>query len=227
MTETIYDKQVYVLAQTLYGEAEYLNELDATAIASVVMNRVRHRLWPNAIAAVCQQPRQFSCWNPEDPNRERIAHPKGVWFTKCLAIARAAANGTLPDPTKGSTHYYATFISRPKWSRGKSPVYKVDHKRGYAHLFFNNIDTKPPETAKDALEAERPLGATRTVVAAKVAGSTTIATPLFAHVDALAPTIPLLQTIAQYAPLVLGVIALAAIGYMLYARIDDRNKGLR
>ena len=44
------------------------------------------------------------------------------------------------------------------------------------------------------------------------------------HVE---PAFPLIQTALQYAPWLLGLLTLAGIGYVVWARIDDRNKGLR
>ena len=41
------------------------------------------------------------------------------------------------------------------------------------------------------------------------------------------PAIPLLQSAMQYTPWVVGVVALAGIAYMIWARIDDRQRGLR
>jgi hypothetical protein len=41
------------------------------------------------------------------------------------------------------------------------------------------------------------------------------------------PVIPLLQSLIQVAPWVVGVAALAGIAYMIWARIDDRQRGLR
>lgn len=68
---------------------------------------------------------------------------------------------------------------------------------------------------------------TRTVKAGRVATAATVATPLVDNLEQIAPAVPLLQTVAEYAPWVLALIALAAIGYIIYARVDDRNKGLR
>ena len=41
------------------------------------------------------------------------------------------------------------------------------------------------------------------------------------------PAIPLLQSLLQLAPWVVGAAALAGIAYMVWARIDDRRRGLR
>lgn len=131
-----------ILAKTLYGEASANNVKDAEAIASVILNRVKLKNWPNQIDAVCLQPWQFSCWNKE--YRSRIDNAKGKWYQQCIEIARRAISGEIADPTWRSTHYYATYIGVPKWAFGKKPVYSVEHKSGSKHLFFNDIDTPKP-----------------------------------------------------------------------------------
>lgn len=220
------------LARTMYGEAEARNILDATAVAAVVLNRVKHKQWPNSVAAVCKQPWQFSCWNPGDPNRERIMNADSAWFEKCKDLAARvmtlSANGKFSDPTNGATHYYATYVKAPKWAKGHKPCYEVLHKRGaHKHIFFNDIDTPAPTTAREALNQKRPIKETRTVQGGTVAAGATIAGVAAENIEKLAPAVPLLQTIAEYAPWVMFVITLAAIGYIIYARIDDRAEGLR
>lgn len=217
-----------VFARTLFGEAEAGNVEDARSIACVIKNRVNFPNWPDKIEEVCLQPWQFSCWNANDPNRVRIANASGEWFNKCLEIAREAMSDDHVDITNFSTHYYATYVQIPRWARKKTPVKEVRHRTGYAHIFFNNIDTVPPQTVIDALEQNRPLTQCGTVTAAKISGVASAgiagAAPLLK--DA-APAIPLLQKLADHAPTAVIVILAIGIGYMVWRRIDDRNNGLR
>lgn len=133
------------LTRTLFGEAEAHNVADAEAIASVVLNRVDLPNWPDTISHVCLQPSQFSCWNRGDPNLKRILTRRGPWYERCREIALRAAQGEIPDPTHRSTHYYATYVPEPKWARGHTPVYRVKHRGGSAHLFYNDIDCPAPK----------------------------------------------------------------------------------
>jgi hypothetical protein len=223
---------VDVLARTLYGEAEAWDREDAEAIAAVVMNRVRWANWPNTAAAVCQQAWQFSCWNPGDPNRSRIlaVNAGEAWFEECRAIAQRAVNGDLADITGGATHYIADYIKAPRWAKGHQPCF-VSGAGRYKHLFFNDIDTPPPATAKDALDQARPLSATRTVKGAVAAGTAAVGSvavqPLVDAVQAAAPLLPIVQDLARAAPWVLAAIVVAAAIWIGWARWDDRNKGLR
>lgn len=73
----------------------------------------------------------------------------------------------------------------------------------------------------------KPLSKTRTVPTATVAAGATSTAVGLEIVNQLQPTFPLLQTLAQYAPIALGVLVLAALGYIIYARVDDRRRGLR
>lgn len=218
------------LARTLYGEAEAGNGIDARAIACVIMNRTRYPIWPDSIREVCLQPWQFSCWNQNDPNRDRILKASGEWFERCKDIAKDAIDGAIVyDQTKGSTHYYATYVKKPKWAKGKTPVYSVRHKKENSeHLFFNNIDTKPPTNATEALDQSRPLASTSTVTAAKVAVTSAAGIGGCAeYIQQAAPAMPLLLKIMEYAPwMIIGCLG-TGIGFMVWSRIQDRRKGLR
>lgn len=217
------------LARTLYGEADANNGVDARAIANVIMNRTKHTNWPQSVREVCLQPWQFSCWNTNDPNRARILAAEGPWFDRCKEIATEVYNGgAVYDQTKGATHYYASYVKKPKWAKGKHPVYSVVHKTGSYHFFFNDIDTKPPETATEALEQSRPLGSTKTVTAAKLATTGAVGVAgVSEYVQQLAPTMPLLLKVMEYAPwLIIGCLA-SGMGFMVWSRIQDRRQGIR
>lgn len=218
-----------ILTRTLYGEADARNEADAYAIGCVVMNRTRHKLWPDDVSEVCLQPWQFSCWNPGDPGRERITKVKAndPWFLKCREIARSLIAGG-EDVTNGATHYYATYIPKPKWAKGKRACYEVHHRRSGSHLFFNDIDTPAPKTAREALEQKRPIGQTGTIKAARTGVVATTGIGLGAEVVRdYAPTIPLMQTALEYAPWVIVVVLLSVVLYMAWRRIEDRKAGYR
>ncbi|MCA3679752.1 MAG: structural protein P5 [Methylobacterium sp.] len=74
---------------------------------------------------------------------------------------------------------------------------------------------------------QRPLNKTRTVQGGQLAASATVLGLTAEAVRQVEPAIPLLQTLLQVAPWVVGAAALAGIAYMIWARIDDRRRGLR
>ena len=223
-------EDILTLSKTLYGESEVNNKDDAEAIACVVMNRVSYPTWPDDVSQVCLQPWQFSCWNPNDPGRARITKAKGKWFDQCRAIAEQAVLGKLYDKTNGSTHYYATYIRRPKWAKNKTPVYEVAHNGGHYHLFYNNIDTKPPKSAKEALDQTRPIMETKTVASGAVAGGTMTVATAVQVADVLNDTRDQIQPLTDYSEIIATIfmiVSLLAIGAMIWIRINDRKKGIR
>jgi hypothetical protein len=74
---------------------------------------------------------------------------------------------------------------------------------------------------------QRPLAQTRTVQGGQVAAGATVLGLAAEVVRQVEPAIPLLQSLLQVAPWVVGAAALAGIAYMIWARIDDRRRGLR
>ena len=70
---------------------------------------------------------------------------------------------------------------------------------------------------------EKPVIQSRTVQGGTAAGVAT----LTGVIGTIQPAMPLMGTLAENAPVILGLIALAGLGYMLYARWDDKRRGLR
>ena len=124
------EKETDILARTIYGEARGESISGMEAVASVVLNRVafakrRGRFWwGNSIAEVCRAPKQFSCWNRNDPNYRLI----------CKRIAGRAVAGLLEDKTNGATHYHTRHVW-PDWAKGKIPCAEIGR-----HFFYNDIE---------------------------------------------------------------------------------------
>ena len=74
---------------------------------------------------------------------------------------------------------------------------------------------------------QKPLTQTRTIKGGQVAAGATVLGLTTEAVRQAEPVIPLLQSLIQVAPWVVGAAALAGIAYMIWARIDDRQRGLR
>lgn len=74
---------------------------------------------------------------------------------------------------------------------------------------------------------QRPLAQTRTVQGGQVAAGATVLGLTAEVVRQVEPAIPLLQSLLQVAPWAVGAAALAGIAYMIWARFDDRRRGLR
>jgi N-acetylmuramoyl-L-alanine amidase len=114
---------VDTLARTIYGEARGESDAGKQGVASVVMNRLMYGSyggWPNSVAAICTQPKQFSCWNSNDPNLPVIesVDASDPVFQDCLDIAQAAIAGSISDNTGGATFYHDISIKEPaSWQR--------------------------------------------------------------------------------------------------------------
>jgi len=117
-----------LLALTVLGEARNQSYQGKVAVAQVVRNRMDAKKL--SVADVVLAPWQFSCWNPEDPNKlfltETIAKQAGnvqpgLW-EECVQAAESALG--IPrevDPTGGATHYCTVDLWASAASKSKNP----------------------------------------------------------------------------------------------------------
>lgn len=129
-----------LLASTLFGEArgdiQPFGTRPLQAICHVIQNRVNARSrYGNTWREVILKPKQFSCWNEDDPNRALLlqARPnRTVTYNICKSVARQALEGTLgPDFTNGSNHYFSCHINAPWWCK-----FGVHRATIGSHLFY-------------------------------------------------------------------------------------------
>ena len=116
---------LFVLAQTVLGEAEGEHFRGKVGVAWCVINRSRDGRWPKKISEVCLQPKQFSCFNKSSPRlkimREIRRYVSEKTWQDCFAAATLAYLGLEPDPTGGSNHY-VTLETHPRWAKDKEPT---------------------------------------------------------------------------------------------------------
>jgi N-acetylmuramoyl-L-alanine amidase len=109
-----------------------------TDVANVIMNRVDHpRWWGSDVIAVCLTPRQFDCWDQNDPNRAKIlaVTEADPMFAATADIADAALNGHLADTTWAATSYFAASLPQwPYWAKGRKPCAEQN-----GMIFFQDI----------------------------------------------------------------------------------------
>lgn len=135
--------ELFVWARTVYGEARGEGLDGKIAVAWVIRNRVEADLgkdnkpdwWGEGIIGVCRAPKQFSCWNRDDPNYDKIMAVglDDPAFQACLYAVLGVVLRYAPDPTCGSTHYHHVNIS-PSWANGKTPIASIGK-----HAYFNNV----------------------------------------------------------------------------------------
>ena len=127
------EKEIDLMARTIYGEArgEGLNGMQA--VANVIMNRVNAGKWyGRTVKDVVLKPWQFSCWNENDPNRNKILNVTTAdnTFLAATSIAKSAYAGELPDITYGATHYHV-YTMTPVWIGKMTKTAQIGN-----HIFY-------------------------------------------------------------------------------------------
>lgn len=137
----INDREVDVLARTIWGEARGDDGTGMHAVANVIMNRfakaqqsnAKGRQFGRSVSEIVQKPFQFSAWNANDPNFAKMlaVTTDDAEFQVAIAIAQLALEGQLTDITGGADHYHTAAVN-PFWSKGLEPVAVIR-----SHKFFN------------------------------------------------------------------------------------------
>ncbi|TAJ97290.1 MAG: cell wall hydrolase [Reyranella sp.] len=132
------DRDVFIMALTLYGEARGLDLEGQTKVAWVIRNRAERRAFvgsswlgtEGAVAKVCLMPWQFSCWNDGDPNSGRLH----TWLDEFdrrgganmeilpfINLATSVLEGLVEDITNGADHYHT--VRAPSWAQSWPPTW--------------------------------------------------------------------------------------------------------
>lgn len=120
------------LAEAIFYEARSESVAGQMAVAEVVMNRVRHRAYPNTVCGVVYQGSErttgcqftFTC----DGSMERAPYGRG-WAQSQL-IAEHALMGFARPVTNRATHYHTTAVD-PYWNDNL-----VRTRRIGSHIFY-------------------------------------------------------------------------------------------
>lgn len=117
---------------TIAMEASGEGEAGMLAVAFVLINRLKDGRWGDNLASVVLARKQFSCWNSDDPNRERLAAMKNTdpALTRASGALSKAMSG-YPDPTLGATHYYAVNTPEPIWAIDAHFLTQIGNQRFY------------------------------------------------------------------------------------------------
>lgn len=113
--------EVDIVARTIWGEARSEGFTGMAAVAGVIVNRVNNGHFGKGFIGVCQAPKQFSSWNKNDPNYQKLlaVGDYDLQFSSALKIASDAVTGKLYDYTYGAIYYYAVYMNPPpSWSIG-------------------------------------------------------------------------------------------------------------
>lgn len=109
------EKDVYLLAQLVYGETRGEPYEGMVAVAAVVLNRVKSSLFPSSIAKVIYQSGAFSVVDDGQINLSPNA--------TALRAARDALNGW--DPTGGALFFYNPAKTTNKWIRSRTVILRI------------------------------------------------------------------------------------------------------
>ncbi len=127
-------KELNCMATAIYFEARGESYRGQVAVGQVVMNRVKHKLYPSTICSVVFQNQHrrnacqfsFAC----DGIPERV-YDKKAWV-QAEEIARGVIAGDLYLSEVGyATHYHATYVS-PHWAPRMKKVTKIGQ-----HVFYH------------------------------------------------------------------------------------------
>lgn len=135
----IRERDVDVMARTIYGEARGETMQGMRAVGNVILNRAHSPGWwsriniddlidgfdesladipDDSVEAVCRKPWQFSPWNYGNPNRLKVEDVTldNRRFRDAYYAALAVIQGRASDPTDGATHFYApSVMGTPTW----------------------------------------------------------------------------------------------------------------
>ncbi len=127
------NREIDILARTLWGEARGEGRSGMVAVAAVIANRVKSSRWPNTFEAVCKQPWQFSMWNEGDPNGRKamVVTDDDAAFVTAKEIATAAVDGYLLDPTNGANHYHTDGVN-PYWNKNMDLTAQIGSHKFWA-----------------------------------------------------------------------------------------------
>jgi len=168
------NKDIDIMARTMWGEARGDHPQGMAAVGSVIMNRVKEAKAKGANASpgsVSLAPWQFSAWNKNDPNRSRMlgVDKSNKQFSEAVNLAEKIVDGEIPDITNGSTFYHTTAIS-PKWAKGERPIKKIG-----SHVFYTGIAASPKQLAgKSSLVDEIYNETSKTPTTARMASTETM-----------------------------------------------------
>ena len=124
-----------IVAMTILGEARNQGEAGMYAVACVIQQRAAHwrrngkRITPTQ---VCLRPDQFSCWNPNDPNRPKLRgllnnNNKQAIYAKRLALGL----GKLEASYVNNADHYCKVTKNPYWIKGEKRLKVIGQHKFY------------------------------------------------------------------------------------------------
>jgi N-acetylmuramoyl-L-alanine amidase len=108
-----------LLGVCIWGESRGQSFETKFGVASVVRNRVISGRYGDGYTGVILKPKQFSCFNADDPNESKLLNPlkydsQRVW-DEAFTASYLVMYGHRPDTTRGAVFYFGPpLVSSPK-----------------------------------------------------------------------------------------------------------------
>jgi spore germination cell wall hydrolase CwlJ-like protein len=132
-------RAIKCLALNIYHEARGESVKGQTAVATVTMNRVHSKKYPNDVCRVVFQKNwsrkykrlvsHFSWTNFDDIN-SIIPKEDKAWYVALGISENVYKHNTKSNLSKDVLHYHATYV-KPKWAKNKKVIAKIGH-----HVFY-------------------------------------------------------------------------------------------
>ena len=120
-------EQLRCLAGAVYFEARGEPLYGQLAVAEVVINRSQDSRWPASYCGVVYQRAQFSF--VRGGKMPKINTSSGAWL-RAKAVAQIAHDDLWQSDANEAVYFHANYV-RPRWSRSKTRVTRID-----THVFY-------------------------------------------------------------------------------------------
>lgn len=133
-----------ILGLTIIGESRGEPINGQIAVGNVIRNRASHN--KTTYHEVCLTPKQFSCWNEDDPNRsllmelaEQLINGQFItdpYLKQCMYVAKGIVEMELLDNTNGAMNYLTSQLffdgKTPSWAKQAHNLKTIGNQ-----VFFN------------------------------------------------------------------------------------------
>ena len=113
-TPAYFKNQITCLADNIYFEARGEGYEGWKAVASVTMNRYKHKAYPKSVCDVVYQKRNNICQFSWVCGKPKMNHRSTKIYQEIYDLAFHSYIGNMKDPTNGALFYHTTAISKKK-----------------------------------------------------------------------------------------------------------------
>jgi spore germination cell wall hydrolase CwlJ-like protein len=132
-----------LLAKTAWAEARGESDINSPlGVIFSILNRQKGHKAGKTLWSIVTEPKQYSAWNKDDPNRDEISSfgPDHPDFQRYYDLANRALTGQVADPTNGSEWYITANLQMkrpPGWTSALEEAARLGN-----HVFFRTPQKK-------------------------------------------------------------------------------------